>query len=236
MTEHRQVVADLRDTLVMHMEHWDQTWKGEAELRAEGDQEVENRLKACFVSKLEVTEAQLSQVSSSVGSLARLQVELGSEAKIRQDADGKLQSFLKDFRAHVVNEVEEMWTRHTQLSVGVEGIRSLMSQIVELVELRTGGPSITIEGALASPRIVGPDELEVARGLAPCFGHSRSSSANTSSANSAASAAPEAASVVDMADKELAADQSEDSMLPIVNVGHLKAVAVAMPAVDCEPA
>lgn len=143
----RRAIASLQADLACHAEHWDRTWKEQAELRAEGDQEVEARLGRRLGDRVGVAEAQLAQVSASVGSLARLQVELGSEAKIRQEADGRLQMFLRDFREHVVGEVEELWAKHRQLSVGVEGMRTLLGQQAEAF------------GRPPSARVAGPDEL-----------------------------------------------------------------------------
>lgn len=154
--EQQREIKGLQETISLQVSHWDRNWKMEAELRAEGDQEVEARLQghmeARMEARLEALEQQLAQVSASVGSLARLQVELGSEAKVRQEADGRLQAFLKEFRGHIVGEIEEMRAKHQTVSNNVEGVRGLVGRVVELVEMRCPLP--------ASARVAGPDELE----------------------------------------------------------------------------
>lgn len=149
----------LDEGLSRQVEQWDSAWKSEAELRAEGDQEVEASTVALVSGRLEALEAQLGQVSASVGSLARLQVELGAEAKLRQEADGRLQVFLRDFRGHVVSEIEEIWANHRQLGASVEGVRGLVSKVVELVELhgREGG-SVLQDGVCGVPALQGLTE------------------------------------------------------------------------------
>jgi len=161
----REELEELRHALAGLREALDRTWKTEAELRAEGDQEVEARLAEQLgggrggEQRLEGLEETLAQVSSSVGSLARLQVELGSEAKLRQEADGRLQVFLKDFRAHVVGELEEMWAKHQQMTVGVEAVRSF---VVQALSTAAAEASAAAPGDFVSPRLItGPDELEV---------------------------------------------------------------------------
>lgn len=162
ISEHRQSLTSLREALTSQAGHWDQTWKGEAELRAEGDQEVEARFAERFGARLDNVETQVAQVNASVGSLARLQVELGSEAKLRQDADGRLQVFLMEFRAHVVAEVEEMRTRQRQMTDSL----AAMEQI-GVSRLATNGFTICPK----SGRVTSPDELEVTfgdSGSLPC--------------------------------------------------------------------
>lgn len=162
----REELEELRHALAGLREALDRTWKTEAELRAEGDQEVEARLAEQLGGggggggqRLEGLEEKLAQVSSSVGSLARLQVELGSEAKLRQEADGRLQVFLKDFRAHVVGELEEMWAKHQQMTAGVEAVRSF---VVQALSTAAAEASAAAPGDFVSPRLItGPDELEV---------------------------------------------------------------------------
>jgi len=184
LAEHRQVLASLQEALASQALHWDGTWKSEAELRAEGDQEVEARLAQRWESRLGAVEVQVEQVQASVGSLARLQVELGAEAKLRQDADGRLQAFLRDFRGHIVSEVEELWTRQQGLSEGVESVRGLVTRALGLpadtsegkgdeclasgcgghAHLRGGGKAAPhVDASAEAPptgRVTGPDELE----------------------------------------------------------------------------
>mmetsp|Transcript_3640 Transcript_3640/g.9263 ORF Transcript_3640/g.9263 Transcript_3640/m.9263 type:complete len:406 (-) Transcript_3640:146-1363(-) len=167
--EQSRAIASLQDNLFWHADRWDCTWKSEAELRAEGDQEVEKRICGRLEARLEAVESQLVQLTSSVGSIAHLQVELGTEAKIRQDADGKLQAFLRDFRAHVASEVEEMWSKNHQLSTSLEGVRSLMGQLVELVDLRCHYP--------LSARMARPEDLISVNAPPPGVGPSATSEA-----------------------------------------------------------
>lgn len=161
LAEFQHALSRLQDGLCWYADQWDQTWKTEAELRAEGDQEVEKLLSRAIENQMDAAEQKISQVSTSLESLAGLQMKLGSEAKIRQEADGRLQMFLRDFRGHVVGEVEELWTRHRQLSAGVDLLRGLVGQVVELVEMRTSSQS---EGQKdqqipLSARVNGSDEL-----------------------------------------------------------------------------
>merc|ERR1712039_193697 len=144
-----------QEALTSQASLWDRTWKSEAELRAEGDQEVEARFAERFAARLDHVESQLAQVNASVGSLARLQVELGSEAKLRQDADGKLQAFLLEFRTHVVGEVEEIRTKQRQLTTCLDHAGSTLSRqhaaAVNSSEAACGSTAANKSGRVTSP-------------------------------------------------------------------------------------
>lgn len=140
LAEHMQMLESLRETINAQMENLDRTWKEEAELRAEGDQEVEKCLLGQMEARINTIEAHMSQVSSSVGSLARLQVELRSEAKLRQDADGHIQAFFKEFREHVVKEIQDVWTKYQEMNTNVDHIHRLIGKVVELVEIHGQTP------------------------------------------------------------------------------------------------
>jgi len=142
----------LRAIFSQQASRWDRVWKEQAELRAEGDQEVEARLS----NRIVALEVQVAQVHASVSSLARLQLELGAEAKLRQEADIRLQGFLKDFREHVVGEIEDLWANHRKMTGSFESMRGLVTKVIALVELQGPPP----RGCQA----VGPDELEISFG------------------------------------------------------------------------
>lgn len=122
------------EELCRQSEYWERAWKHEAELRAEGDQEVESRILARLEPQFGQLEARMEQIEGSVKSLAKLQMDFGEEAKLRQDVDGRLQTFLRDFRHHIVGEIEDVWAKHQQLCAAVEGMRELMGQIVSMVQ------------------------------------------------------------------------------------------------------
>jgi len=153
LAEQKHILAGLQEVLSRQALQWEMVWKEEAELRAEGDQQTQSQILARLGSRLDSLEAHVKQVTTSVGSLARLQVELGSEAKVRQEADGRLQIFLKDLRGHFVSEVEDLRDKHQKLDATVEGVRGLVSGMVDFLDLRNhpcehGGC------------VTGPDELE----------------------------------------------------------------------------
>eukprot|EP00927_Polykrikos_kofoidii_P068200 TRINITY_DN63568_c0_g1_i1.p1 TRINITY_DN63568_c0_g1~~TRINITY_DN63568_c0_g1_i1.p1 ORF type:complete len:403 (+),score=76.20 TRINITY_DN63568_c0_g1_i1:80-1288(+) len=138
--EHRRAIISLHEDLAWHVDNWDRVWKGEAELRAEGDQEVERRMCRSLESNIQTISSEVQQVNASVVSLARLQAELSNETRSRQEADVKLQAFLREFRDQIIGEIEEMRTRHCQLSNIVEGVRGMVSQTLNSGKLAAADP------------------------------------------------------------------------------------------------
>lgn len=147
LSQHKRSLNGLKATVSQCQERWDAIWKQEAELRAEGDAEVQARI----VERFETLEAQVGLLQESLSSVMNVQLDLGAEAQLRQDSDAHLQTFLRDFREHVVGEIEELSTGHRQVVSSLEGVRGLVAKVVALVELQSE------QGAHC--RVTGPDEL-----------------------------------------------------------------------------
>merc|ERR1712096_98086 len=89
-----------------------------------------------LVNRMADLEAQLVQVNASVGVLAQLQLELGAEAKLRQETDVRLQDVLKSLREQMVGEVEHLWEKHHELCSSYQVIREMVKKVVSLIELK----------------------------------------------------------------------------------------------------
>jgi len=147
LSQQKRSLQGLKATVAQCQDRWDAIWKQEAELRAEGDADVQARI----AQRFETLEAQVSFLQESLSAVMNVQLELGTEARLRQESDAHLQTFLLDFRQHVVGEIDDLSAGHRQVTSSLEGVRGLVGKVVALVELQSE------QGAHC--RVTGPDEL-----------------------------------------------------------------------------
>eukprot|EP00927_Polykrikos_kofoidii_P051012 TRINITY_DN4482_c0_g1_i1.p1 TRINITY_DN4482_c0_g1~~TRINITY_DN4482_c0_g1_i1.p1 ORF type:complete len:572 (+),score=110.22 TRINITY_DN4482_c0_g1_i1:113-1828(+) len=143
--------ATLQAALDKYADRWERAWREEAEARLQGDNDTTQRLEVMVragEAQSRALEASLRRTASEaqrrvaasergVGEL-RAQAEL--EASARQESDERLAAELLRLRNDLQSEVGAQSNTNQQLASGFEHLRSLTSQVINLLGEKPPGP------------------------------------------------------------------------------------------------
>jgi len=135
----KEAHVTLQAILDRYAERWERAWREEADLRVAGDQEI-REVRQQLEAAARAYEPRAAAVEESLQSLEQSSSNTASELRLLQETDNRLLMRLNDLHKELHMESDLRGGSSSQLSAGLEQLRSLVAQAVTVGRL---GPADT---------------------------------------------------------------------------------------------